>query len=93
MECKRPSVPKLGHCPPARSITVAMCDLDLWRRPILSLKASAAVVRPAEETDSIARFGGPFVDYTANVRCWIPRRTPYSPEVDRTEPGRDRLNE
>lgn len=36
------------------------------------------VVRPAEETDLIERFGEPFVAYQHAVRCWIPHRHPYS---------------
>ncbi|UAJ77800.1 isoprenylcysteine carboxylmethyltransferase family protein [Leifsonia sp. ZF2019] len=37
------------------------------------------LVRPFEELDLEERFGGQFVRYRAQVRCWLPRLTPWSP--------------
>lgn len=36
-------------------------------------------VRPWEEADLEARFGGPYRRYRAAVRCWLPRFPGYSP--------------
>jgi protein-S-isoprenylcysteine O-methyltransferase Ste14 len=38
------------------------------------------IFRPLEEDDLEARFGKPFREYCKNVRCWIPRLTPYQIE-------------
>lgn len=37
-----------------------------------------AIFRPLEEEDLVATFGDEFEDYRRNVKCWIPRATPYS---------------
>ena len=37
------------------------------------------VLRRWEEADLERRFGAPFRRYRAQVRCWLPRRTPYEP--------------
>ncbi|MFC0673633.1 methyltransferase family protein [Brachybacterium hainanense] len=34
------------------------------------------LVRPPEEADLAERFGDPYLQYRAQVRCWIPRRRP-----------------
>src|SRR5262249_29469260 len=34
-------------------------------------------VRPWEEADLEARFGGPYRHYRASVRCWLPRLSAY----------------
>jgi protein-S-isoprenylcysteine O-methyltransferase Ste14 len=39
------------------------------------------VVRPWEEADLERRFGEPYNRYRENVRCWVPRLTPYRPET------------
>lgn len=44
------------------------------------------VARPWEERDLDARFGAPYRDYVENVRCWIPRASPYEPERAIVEP-------
>jgi protein-S-isoprenylcysteine O-methyltransferase Ste14 len=36
------------------------------------------LVRPAEEADLAATFGAPYLEYREAVRCWWPRRRPYS---------------
>lgn len=36
-------------------------------------------VRPFEEADLLQRFGDQFARYRDNVRCWLPRRTPWEP--------------
>ncbi len=36
------------------------------------------VVRPAEERDLHEKFGSEYAQYQQNVRCWLPRRRPYS---------------
>ena len=48
------------------------------------------LVRPWEESDLERRFGEPYLQYRAAVRCWIPRRTPYLPTsvVDKQATGR-----
>lgn len=35
------------------------------------------VVRPLEEDDLVGRFGQPYERYRREVRCWVPRATPY----------------
>ena len=35
------------------------------------------VLKPWEESDLSARFGGPYEEYRAAVRCWLPRLRPY----------------
>jgi protein-S-isoprenylcysteine O-methyltransferase Ste14 len=35
------------------------------------------IFRPLEEDDLLKSFGADFEDYRKNVRCWIPRVTPY----------------
>jgi protein-S-isoprenylcysteine O-methyltransferase Ste14 len=40
------------------------------------------VVRPWEELDLERRFGEPFSRYRENVRCWVPRLTPYRTEAE-----------
>ncbi|WP_025156762.1 methyltransferase family protein [Leifsonia aquatica] len=37
------------------------------------------LVRPFEEDDLAQRFGEQFIDYRENVRCWLPRVTPWAP--------------
>jgi protein-S-isoprenylcysteine O-methyltransferase Ste14 len=39
------------------------------------------IARPMEERDLSRRFGGDYDHYRANVRCWIPRLTPYTPSI------------
>jgi protein-S-isoprenylcysteine O-methyltransferase Ste14 len=34
------------------------------------------LVRPWEEAELLARFGTPYAEYRAAVRCWLPRRHP-----------------
>lgn len=36
------------------------------------------LVRPLEEKDLADRFGAPYLAYRDAVRCWVPRRLPYS---------------
>lgn len=38
------------------------------------------VVRPPEEADLVARFGAAFESYRRDVRCWLPRLRPWSPD-------------
>lgn len=38
------------------------------------------LVRPVEEAELHERFSEPFLAYQRNVRCWIPRLTPYVPD-------------
>ncbi|MFK7959660.1 MAG: isoprenylcysteine carboxylmethyltransferase family protein [Phycisphaerales bacterium] len=38
------------------------------------------VVRPPEEADLADRFGLDFDSYRRDVRCWLPRRRPWSPD-------------
>lgn len=40
------------------------------------------VMRPAEESDMVRHFGADFENYRRHVPCWIPRLTPYRPELD-----------
>lgn len=49
----------------------------------LLLAAGGAVlwhvgIRPSEERFLAARFGAPYEAYRSAVRCWVPRRSPYS---------------
>ena len=37
------------------------------------------VLRRWEEADLERRFGEPYRRYRSQVRCWLPRRTPYQP--------------
>ncbi len=37
------------------------------------------VLRPAEEAHLLHHFGAEYEEYRRNVRCWIPRVTPYHP--------------
>lgn len=37
------------------------------------------VVRPLEEADLTERFGAAYSAYASDVRCWLPRLTPYGP--------------
>lgn len=37
------------------------------------------ILRRWEEADLERRFGEPYQQYRAQVRCWFPRRTPYCP--------------
>lgn len=43
-----------------------------------------ALARPPEEHHLTLEFGEEYERYTRNVRCWIPRLTPYRPEDVRT---------
>jgi protein-S-isoprenylcysteine O-methyltransferase Ste14 len=44
---------------------------------ILGVPVWNYIARPPEERDLEARFGAEFLEYKANVRCWIPRLRPY----------------
>ncbi len=37
------------------------------------------IFRPLEEDDLLKNFGADYEDYRKNVRCWIPRLTPFEP--------------
>lgn len=41
--------------------------------------------RPPEEEHLARDFGAPYLAYRAHVRCWIPRPTPYRPEMNQGE--------
>lgn len=48
-----------------------------WLVVVVALAGAVAwnvVIRPGEEADMAQRFGAPYLDYTANVRCWVPVR-------------------
>ena len=70
------------------SITLQGTAVGLWLgSPLVTLYALLGtlgwdlVVRPWEEADLERRFGEPYNRYRENVRCWVPRLTPYRPET------------
>lgn len=50
--------------------------LQSWIVVVYAIAGSAVwnyVVRPVEERDLLAKFGAPYAEYCARVRCWVPR--------------------
>jgi protein-S-isoprenylcysteine O-methyltransferase Ste14 len=50
--------------------------LPSWIVVVYAIAGSAVwnyVVRPVEERDLLAKFGAPYAEYCARVRCWVPR--------------------
>lgn len=69
----------------------AMIGLGLGSWGILGYVAAGGLlwnylVRPIEEDDLSAQFGAEFAHYRAEVPCWIPRTTPYTPPARMPEP-------
>ena len=50
------------------ALCYALSGIALWN----------ILVRPWEEHDLERRFGDDYIEYKNHVRCWIPRRTPWS---------------
>ena len=72
--------------PMAISAPLQAMALSLWHGSWLVLLyglggavAWNELIRPAEERDLAARFGEPYDVYRSEVRCWVPRRTPFGP--------------
>lgn len=56
--------------------------IDSWLVVVYALGGSLVwnwVVRPLEEADLVERFGAAYADYAREVRCWLPRLTPFFP--------------
>lgn len=67
--------------PMAVAGAVQTVGVGLWRGSWAVLVAAVLggvvwhlVIRPREEADLAARFGEPYEQYRAAVRCWVPRR-------------------
>jgi protein-S-isoprenylcysteine O-methyltransferase Ste14 len=77
------------------SITLQGTAVGLWLgSPLVTLYALLGTlgwdlfVRPWEEMDLERRFGEPYKQYRKNVRCWVPRLTPYEPDAEKSRwPG------
>ena len=72
--------------PMAAGSIVQGVALGLWMRSpsvvayaLLGALSWNYLARPWEELDLERRFGASYARYHADVRCWIPRLTPYEP--------------
>lgn len=59
------------------AVGVALGSPAIFVATIFSASLWNYWVRPSEEADLIERFGQPFIDYTNNVKCWLPRSQPF----------------
>ncbi len=50
-------------------VVYALCGSLIWNW----------IVRPLEESDLMERFGSAYTVYARDVRCWLPRLTPFRP--------------
>lgn len=68
-------------------ILQGLCVALFYGSPLVAVYALVGsaiwqvVFRPLEEDDMRERFGMEFDDYSRNVRCWLPRATPFKPHV------------
>jgi len=64
------------HVPFALPLVIAGAVIFAWIVVGYVIAGSAVwndVVRPVEERDLLAKFGAPYAEYCARVRCWVPR--------------------
>lgn len=59
------------------SVAVVLGSWSVLAYALLGTYLWNCVVRPVEEDDLERHFGAEFVRYRQEVRCWLPRRTPF----------------